>query len=627
MVFLCEMRRRLAYWSIPSLLCLVVYWPGLVAWFQQDDFAWLALRLSVHSAGDLLRVLFVPMAQGTIRPLSERAFFLVFQAVFGFEAGPYRVWVFLTQFASLVLLSAIARRVTGSRLAGFLAPVFWVLNTGLVVPMSWTSAYNQILCAFFMLLAFYCRLRRIETHKGRWLAAEWAAFAAGLGSLEVAIVYPALAAAYSLFWARKHFRSTLPLFAASAVYGLAHFSAVPHGGSPAYALHFGWSMAGTLWTYWQRALGAAGVREHVGRLPEWPVVVAASVLTAGILGGALWSGRRRALAGAFGLLWFVVTLAPVVPLRDHVTSYYLTIPAAGLALALASGVAAAWKGSPGWGFVALALAALYAVPGAIECRRGSLAVAERSWRIRTVALGVQRARQMYPQKTIVLAGVDKTLFWTGFADKPFRALGISGIYLAPGSEQTIGAHAAQMTLAQYVIPAEVLRTELEANRAVVYAVEPHRLRGATIAYRIKAREEWQADQEPSSVDAGNPLFAQQLGPTWWPIAGGSRWMPKTATVRLRGPRSADEWLVVFGRCIPQQVRTGPLRLRVGIDGVPGTEVVELRNAGEFRTSLRLPPASVGAPAIVVRLEVDRTFRIPPDKRELGLLFGSFEVGR
>jgi hypothetical protein len=55
--------------------------------------------------------------------------------------------------------------------------------------------------------------------------------------------------------------------------------------------------------------------------------------------------------------------------------------------------------------------------------------------------------------------------------------------------------------------------------------------------------------------------------------------------------------------------------------------VAVRTAGEFRASLRLPPASVGAPAVVVRLEVDRTFRVPPDERELGLLFGSFEMGR
>lgn len=65
-----------AYWLIPPLFCLVLYKRGLTAWFQADDFAWLGLRLQVHDQGSLLHALFAPMAQGTIRPWSERAFFL-----------------------------------------------------------------------------------------------------------------------------------------------------------------------------------------------------------------------------------------------------------------------------------------------------------------------------------------------------------------------------------------------------------------------------------------------------------------------------------------------------------------------------------------------------------------------
>ena len=38
------------------------------------------------------------MAQGTVRPLSERLFFLGFWHLFGMEALPYRIFVFATQF-------------------------------------------------------------------------------------------------------------------------------------------------------------------------------------------------------------------------------------------------------------------------------------------------------------------------------------------------------------------------------------------------------------------------------------------------------------------------------------------------------------------------------------------------
>ena len=39
--------RTTLYLAIPPVLCTVLYWNGLNAWFQQDDFAWLGLsRLS-----------------------------------------------------------------------------------------------------------------------------------------------------------------------------------------------------------------------------------------------------------------------------------------------------------------------------------------------------------------------------------------------------------------------------------------------------------------------------------------------------------------------------------------------------------------------------------------------------
>ena len=104
-----------------------MYWPGLLAWFQQDDFVWLNLPNQAHGWDGLLRALFQPnAAQGSWRPLSERAFFLVFGVLFGPDPLPYRIWVFLTQFANLALVASIATRLTRSRAAGFWAAILWV---------------------------------------------------------------------------------------------------------------------------------------------------------------------------------------------------------------------------------------------------------------------------------------------------------------------------------------------------------------------------------------------------------------------------------------------------------------------------------------------------------------------
>jgi hypothetical protein len=109
--------------AVPIVACLLVFRLGLWCWFQQDDFSWLSLE--IHGPSDFWRVLFEPRAQGTIRPLSERLFFLVFRKLFVLNAFPYRAFVFLTQGVNLLLLWAIARRLTTCRAAAVLAPLVW----------------------------------------------------------------------------------------------------------------------------------------------------------------------------------------------------------------------------------------------------------------------------------------------------------------------------------------------------------------------------------------------------------------------------------------------------------------------------------------------------------------------
>jgi len=97
------MRRavKAAYWTVPSLLCVLIYWLGLKSWFQQDDFAWLAMNRVYRATGDLWPILFEPKAQGTIRPLSERLYFIALRGMFGLDPLPFRVVAFATDTASV----------------------------------------------------------------------------------------------------------------------------------------------------------------------------------------------------------------------------------------------------------------------------------------------------------------------------------------------------------------------------------------------------------------------------------------------------------------------------------------------------------------------------------------------
>ncbi len=169
-----------AFWLIPPLLCLALYWRGFTAWFRADDFAWLGTGLYIQNFHDFLIAIFAPMAQGTIRPLSERAFFMAGFSLFGLDALPFKIVIFATQFANLALVASIGERLSGLRWAGFFAAVFWVLNGAGIEPLGWSCVYNQVLCGFFLLLAFHFLLRYEETGERRYYWFQWARIPAGL---------------------------------------------------------------------------------------------------------------------------------------------------------------------------------------------------------------------------------------------------------------------------------------------------------------------------------------------------------------------------------------------------------------------------------------------------------------
>jgi hypothetical protein len=621
------MRRaaQVGYWTVPSLLCLAIYWFGLRAWFQQDDFAWLRLDNQLRETGDLWSLLFTPQAQGTIRPLSERAFFLVFYRLFGLDALPFRMAVFLTQFANLVLLSSIAWRLTRSRAAGFLAPVFWIANSTLATVMSWTSAYNQVLCAFFLLASFWSLLLYVETEKRRYLVLQWVMFLLGFGALEINVVYPAIAAAFAFLAARKHFRSTMWLFLPSFVYALVHFHYAPAPLSGPYQMHWDANMLQSLWTYWAWALGPVRLGVAGISLRHWLLAFGTLVLTAGILGFVLVQLRKKNRVPAFLLLWFLFLLAPVLPLRDHPSDYYLLMPTIGLAVLAAWGMVEAWKARWYAKTAAVLMAAVYLASSVPVARAVTRWNYQRSRASRNLVQGLIRAHELHPNQSILLTGVSSDLFWSTLADKAHWVAGVPDVYLTPGSEETIQAHPELGAVSDYVLPSAIAVRVLDEDRAVVYSAGEDRLRNVTSLFQTTARARWGETGLPSRVDAGNRLFSAQLGPTWYPIEGTFRWMPKRATVVLHGPAVPGVRLFLSGYFYAGQVRTAPLKVTVGVDGAAVGQATLTKPDAAFELNFPLPPQAVGKAKIEVAIEVDRTFVIPTEGRELGLIFGSIAV--
>ena len=176
--------------------------------------------------------------------------------------------------------------------------------------------------------------------------------------MELAVTFPAVAAAYITLFEKRRWKGLLPSTGIVVLYVAVHFAAVPLPKDGPYRLSLGWGLAGTFWGYWANVLGP----EEFGRIHQMnPAItrLGTALLTAAVLVCSGICARRKHWLPGFCLLWFVVTLAPILPLREHVTPYYTFVPLVGLAWLAGDALARAvsWPGRS----IAIACAALYAV--------------------------------------------------------------------------------------------------------------------------------------------------------------------------------------------------------------------------------------------------------------------------
>lgn len=475
----------IGYFAAPVLLGLALYWPGLASWFQKDDFSLLRLRDLVHSWRDFRWVLFAPIAQGTIRTLSERVFFLSFTTIFGIHALPFRCFAFLTFAATLPLLRSVCVRLTGSRAAGFWATILWTVNSGLAVALSWTAVYYELLCAFFFLLNFWLLLRYVETGRRCFYWAQCATFLAGFGVLELNVVYPALATVYALCCARRIVLQIVPWFAASAAYTTAHLAVASLPASGLYKLHWDAGILSTLFTYWKWAVGPSQLR-WVNIYPS-PFRSALTVfLTLGLIGFLLWKLRTRQWVAAFFPAWFVIALAPLLPLRDQMNDSYLPVPLIGLAMWGAWSLVTGWSAGVAGKIVAVSLLGIYLCVSVPVTRAITLSFYQRSQEIRRMVLGVAAEVRAKPEKTVFLKGVDTEMFWSGLYGRPFRLFGFREVYLVAEDEQRITLGSQLGDARSFFADPVAMRNALDSGQALVLDLSGGKIRDITDVYRATA---------------------------------------------------------------------------------------------------------------------------------------------
>lgn len=609
--------KRAAYFLPAPLLCLIVFWRVPLTWFSNDDFAWLGLPLEVHGARSLLEILFTPKAQGTVRVFSERLFFLTFSSLFGLHAMPYHLFVLATWIADLTLAALIGAKLTGSRAAGTLAAVFWTTCGVIVMPLEWTSAYNEVLCAFCLLMAFYARLRWLESGRRGWRIAEWTAYLAGFGVLEIIVVYPVLAALHALATNRKWLRSTYLMFIPAVAFGVAHLLLIPKSAGPYYSLAIDARLPRTFFEYLAWTLGPTRMG---GRRNE---MLAAIVGVALLIFVAVKLLRRESLA-LFFCGWFVLLLGPVLALPNHVQDYYATIPALGFAWLAGWALVEAWRSVRILRILAIFLGAAYLIGSIQLIQNYTRWDYDRSVRMRTVVLGVERVALAHPGAAIMLEGVDNDLFQAGFQDDPWRLFGLHQLYLVPGGEEGIVARADLGGVTPFLITPRQALERIEHHQGYVLVASSDGMHDVTESYELVLRGDARATRR-ESIDVADPSDAPYLSSDWYPAENGFRWMPKRATVKLSGPLSTSQKLYVTGYTPATVLANGPVTLNFRVNGIDlGSETLSQPDQ-QFSFSFVLPAELTGRDTVEVAIEANKAIRPPGDNRELAMVFGTFAI--
>ena len=605
------MKKRSVLLYLGPLCLLSLLFSGVwSSWFFQDDFSWLYLNQELKVNG-WWTMLAQPMAQGTFRPLSERAQFIGLNALFDMEVLPHHILAFLTQYANLLLLNSIARKVSGSIWTGFFAAAFWSLNCALALPLGWPSAYSQIMCGLFLLGALRLLIAYTETGDRRYKWAQWTVFLLGFGVQEFNVVYPAIALAYAALFARPYARGTLALFVPSAIFTVLHSLFAPKTSEGVYGLSVGLSIGPTLGRYSELAIWPQGAAEVFQLDKQWDTAITVVLwpVLAAMLFWCLW---RRDKAAIFGGLLFVIILSPFLLLPNHISNYYLSVPTAGLGLLLACVFRNAWTS----GILPRAAAAVFLIfhLGASAVTAWALTDFDQkqSEKGQMAFQAVSQISEKFPGKAIFMDGVDDDLFQNVFYHHAFRLAGAWHVYLTPETASKLQLVHGLTDFSGFIMPEQAMLYGLRNQTAVVFAMQGDAIRNITSLYIEKLQQTVATYPVPKNVKVGLRAFEYLLGPSWHLAESGYRWMPGRVVVSIGGPATTGEKLYIRGFCDGAKA---PITFTVELEGnVLGRDVIERCD----KPIELVFPLRARSPKLLLHFSVDRVFTLPPDVRELGI---------
>lgn len=304
------------------------------------------------------------------RPMMSLGYLLSFQA-FGPSAFAFHCFNLALHLAVVLLVFKLTEEMFRERGLAMAAALIFALHPIHTEPVDWIAAVTDLELTFFYLLSFWLYLRLPPpSASGLRRAAAQAGLLASLAltmlAKEQAVTFPVLATLYEHFYREDRAETTIrqkvaryaPAWLLLPVYLVVRVRALGGLAPSAHAHHGSDDVL---------LSAAALLAQYVGKL-LWPARLCAfyvfpkswTALLPWVLGGlgtflalaliflVLW---RKARLASFGLLWFVVTLAPALNIRwmpiAVFAERYLYLPSVGFCWLLAWAVWRLWNATRG----------------------------------------------------------------------------------------------------------------------------------------------------------------------------------------------------------------------------------------------------------------------------------------
>ena len=299
----------------------LVYRAAASAYFFDDDFQWLVGTWAFRP----VQLLDIAHIRHFYRPVID-LYFAAATPLFAGSPARFHLFNICLHAANGLLLMALAREISGSRMFGFLAALFFVVQPADADAIAWVSALAEAVGAFFGCLAllWFLQSRRTGSRMRRVLSV--AAFALALLTHEsYAILFPLLVLAGWAFTdvRRTDIRPYIPYAIALVAYLAIDLSInsrnyIVTGG------HYG--IGSHVVTNALEYIVAMCVGRH--NLTNYVLIAIALV-------ALLLRGNRRVV---FATAWLLLALLPFVFFRWSNTSRYMYLPAMGFSMLIAEGV-------------------------------------------------------------------------------------------------------------------------------------------------------------------------------------------------------------------------------------------------------------------------------------------------